>query len=434
MHDVYKSLTLSPYGVIYMARLTSWERFAVSDTTIDDKSEADTLAKSLVILQVSWLFLQCIARASQGRPLTILEVHTLVHAVCAMLMYGLWFKKPFDIRDATVVDSSGFADDLAWELLDMRITPDLVSTPSETSGLRVQISPSPPERSWILKVFGGSRGFRRPLSCREHEALVYCGEQFDDGQGSQNALGFRIITPSTGAVEVVCTLHPEQILQCGLGPSHEIGWHENWKIQSWSLTEKDVLRWNRAARARSKQTYDRPFAATSAMAAPNRGDTTRPMETVISTRSDNFQEGLADRYFRKINTELVFIVGLCSTMSVYGAIHLALWNFAFPSHAEMLLWKVSACTMVSPLGLGFALFSVVVIFRLLEKWELDELLDIPAVVDDIIATALQGFVALFILLFGFARVFIVVESFLSLRMVPVGVYEGITWADYIPHL
>ena len=101
MHNVIKTVTLSPHGVLNMARLSpsGWKRFDVSDITIQDKSKADTLAKVLVVLQVSWLFLQCVARASRSMPLTILEVHTLVHAVCAMLMYAFWFEKPLDIRD-----------------------------------------------------------------------------------------------------------------------------------------------------------------------------------------------------------------------------------------------------------------------------------------------------------------------------------------------
>lgn len=37
------------------------------------------------------------------------------------------------------------------------------------------------------------------------------------------------------------------------------------------------------------------------------------------------------------------------------------------------------------------------------------------------------------LLYIFSRLYIVVESFVSLRRVPIGVYETVTWAQYIPH-
>lgn len=33
-----------------------------------------------------------------------------------------------------------------------------------------------------------------------------------------------------------------------------------------------------------------------------------------------------------------------------------------------------------------------------------------------------------------ARVYIIVEAFISLRHVPSGVYLGMTWAQYIPHM
>lgn len=45
-----------------------------------------------------------------------------------------------------------------------------------------------------------------------------------------------------------------------------------------------------------------------------------------------------------------------------------------------------------------------------------------------------GVIFAFCILYPFGRVFIVVESFISLRHVPVGVYEGVGWAQYIPHL
>ncbi|KAH6687885.1 hypothetical protein F5X68DRAFT_239360 [Plectosphaerella plurivora] len=137
MHNDFKTLTLSPFYVLKMARkLSDWKPFVVSDTTIQDKSKADTLAKLLVVLQVSWLFLQCVTRAGQGRPLTTLEVHTLVHAVCAMLMYGLWFNKPLDIRDATVVavNRPEITDDLALELLRL---PGSIAPSFGENGLRL---------------------------------------------------------------------------------------------------------------------------------------------------------------------------------------------------------------------------------------------------------------------------------------------------------
>lgn len=113
--DVYDNvsyMTLTPAKVLDLAKTNSWEKFYVPDETIRDKSKADNLAKMLVILQVSWTLLQCISRQALGYPLTVLEVHTLVHAACAMLMYAFWFRKPLNIEDPSSVDC-GSAEDLA---------------------------------------------------------------------------------------------------------------------------------------------------------------------------------------------------------------------------------------------------------------------------------------------------------------------------------
>lgn len=50
---------------------------------------------------------QSLARKVHGYPLTLLELHTLVHVICAFAMYGLWFRKPLEIYEPTVVELSG---------------------------------------------------------------------------------------------------------------------------------------------------------------------------------------------------------------------------------------------------------------------------------------------------------------------------------------
>ncbi|KAK4940505.1 hypothetical protein LTR10_019379 [Elasticomyces elasticus] len=118
--DVYDNVpwaTLTPAGVLHFATKIGWERFSVGDQTIRDKSKADILAKVLVILQVSRSLFQCITRQASGYPLTVLEVHILVHAACAMLMYALWFRKPLDVGDPSSVDMSSAAENVALSLM-----------------------------------------------------------------------------------------------------------------------------------------------------------------------------------------------------------------------------------------------------------------------------------------------------------------------------
>jgi hypothetical protein len=41
---------------------------------------------------VLWMVLQCCIRAAMGLPLALLEIHTLIHALCALAMYAFWFQ------------------------------------------------------------------------------------------------------------------------------------------------------------------------------------------------------------------------------------------------------------------------------------------------------------------------------------------------------
>jgi hypothetical protein len=84
------TIILTTHGTRRLAERGMW--FHVSESTIKDKSKANTIQKALVLCQVSWMFLQCIIRKAYGLPLTILEVHTLVHVFCASLMYAFWLK------------------------------------------------------------------------------------------------------------------------------------------------------------------------------------------------------------------------------------------------------------------------------------------------------------------------------------------------------
>jgi len=70
---------------------------------IKDKSKSDLLTKVLVCFQASWMVVQCIARKSTGLPISLLELTTVMHVMCALLTYGMWFKKPQDVGFPTII-------------------------------------------------------------------------------------------------------------------------------------------------------------------------------------------------------------------------------------------------------------------------------------------------------------------------------------------
>jgi hypothetical protein len=94
--DANGPLTITPEGVLGLAK--RGQLLLIDESEISDKSKADILAKALVCFQVSWMLIQCIARKVVGYPLPIVELHTLVHVACALVMYGLWFKVSVPLR------------------------------------------------------------------------------------------------------------------------------------------------------------------------------------------------------------------------------------------------------------------------------------------------------------------------------------------------
>ncbi|KAI4198747.1 MAG: hypothetical protein LQ350_005070 [Teloschistes chrysophthalmus] len=101
---------LTPNVMTVLACLTSHEKALrdvlpwLSEEEIWDKSKANGLAKTIVCIQAAWFCTQCIARLGQGMPISLLELNTFAHAVCALLVYILWWNKPLDVHEPTVVD------------------------------------------------------------------------------------------------------------------------------------------------------------------------------------------------------------------------------------------------------------------------------------------------------------------------------------------
>ena len=82
--------TLTPEAVLLFARHGVF--FDVSSGEILDKSKANVLGKVLICIQVIWFAMQVIARLAAGYPLALIEIHTVVHVLCALVMYILWWE------------------------------------------------------------------------------------------------------------------------------------------------------------------------------------------------------------------------------------------------------------------------------------------------------------------------------------------------------
>ena len=149
-------------------------------------------------------------------------------------------------------------------------------------------------------------------------------------------------------------------------------------------------------------------------------------QQLVASHSRNWP---GDDLLRNVNGLVVGMI-LWLANFLYGAIHAAAWNEHFPSTAEKWLWRVSASYIGFCGGLWVALNYIVSsnprLNEFWEKWMDGEkkwwhnvLLGTPVLICGL------GLMV--------ARVYIVVEAFLSIRELPEKAYETPTWAQIFPH-
>ena len=101
---------------------------------------------------------------------------------------------------------------------------------------------------------------------------------------------------------------------------------------------------------------------------------------------------------------------------LFGGIHCAGWNFPFPSHAELIIWRVSS------------LIIVVVPCAL-----------VPPYVAAALGMDTIGIITVLVLFFGvviyvLARLTLFVEAFIALRHLPPGAYAVVEWSALLLHM
>lgn len=96
----------------------------------------------------------------------------------------------------------------------------------------------------------------------------------------------------------------------------------------------------------------------------------------------------------------------------FGALHLVGWDFYFPSRYEQLFWRISSvgCSVLPLIILGFSQLRVT---RKRER-------------------ALDNLAYCTIGIYSLCRLYMFIEMFISLRSIPLGVYQTPQWSQYFP--
>ncbi|KAK0199449.1 hypothetical protein DFS33DRAFT_234988 [Desarmillaria ectypa] len=70
----------------------------VLEAEIEEKCKADAFSKAIAIIQISWFVLQCLARRIQHLPIVPIEMSALAFSLVSIVLYMIWWYKPFDVQ------------------------------------------------------------------------------------------------------------------------------------------------------------------------------------------------------------------------------------------------------------------------------------------------------------------------------------------------
>ncbi|KAK0440193.1 uncharacterized protein EV420DRAFT_1731251 [Desarmillaria tabescens] len=127
---------------------------AIRSETIEDKNKGDALSKIVSIFQISWFIAQCIGRAVQHLPITLLEMTALAFSGFSMITYCLWWYKPLNVKYHISLDGS------VWS--ESRLTPETrihekSASPSAKNAMSFWSRLSmKPVMNGLLQFFGGA--------------------------------------------------------------------------------------------------------------------------------------------------------------------------------------------------------------------------------------------------------------------------------------
>ena len=132
-----------------------------------------------------------------------------------------------------------------------------------------------------------------------------------------------------------------------------------------------------------------------------------------------------DRDPRLHNLKMILIVSIPT--AAFSLLHLIAWHFEFPTEAELLLWRWTCVSMTILLGTycvteaasiiaeGYTTTGLTTLKGYKLRWPTNTLFFVP------------GF------LYMCARMIVLVEIVISLRLLPVGCFETVQWTQIIAH-
>jgi hypothetical protein len=400
--------TLTPRGVLLLARMKLLPN--LRKETIKCRRKVSSLAKALVCVQAAWIVVETIARKASGLPITLLELHTLAHAGCALAMYVAWWYKPQDVEEPLTIDISPSVAALLSSSDLRQIFPISFQTeeknntdcgpwqhliPTNNSGLRVIGSPS------------------REFTAQEIEQAI-------------KPSGIVMLLPDQSLEGL-----PFTCLPCSC-PSqiHATPKHLDKKEVETLVLLSQIL---------------------------NEKESTLSLHD-FNCRECRLTEEAANIKIRgnsagTSKSKVLLLLALLNLL--YGGIHATSWNSHFPTRIEQTIWRASAIIVGSSGAVGVAWNYLR--FKLQSKifhgwagakftvrvnrWGVPILgiytsfpYEMPRWKFVIFGMGWGTSVSILVIFNYLARMFLILEALISVRSLPIGAYATASWTNPLPHI
>ncbi|KAF5879104.1 uncharacterized protein Bfra_006309 [Botrytis fragariae] len=416
----YQRLTLTARGVNLLAECGHLPD--ITKREILDKSKADTMAKLLVILQAGWMLVQVIGRLVTGLPVTLLEVNTLGHVLCAFIIYLLWWHKPRSIMVPTKLEGDWVKPLCAYMYMSIQISgndskhPGILKRSWKDSELS-RFAYVPPVASDEIQEELGIQ--RTPSSLTPEKSHIFeinaaTTELYESAQRS--TFGFFVPSRSDLNANGSSKRDPDQT--------------ENTKYLLNASLEQ-LTRWQLAAKAiHTHPALRSRFTVNTIPASP--GQPTHQIhepliEQLVSLSAGNWP---GEDLLRSTGG-LVMGMTLWLASIAFGAVHAAAWYDYFPSLFEQWMWRASAVYIAFS---GLLWLCINGLARAIKP--VDQFWDrFLALKEHWGSYLVIGFLCTVCgIAYVVARIYLVVEAFISIRKLPVGAYGTPDWTMVVPHL
>ena len=351
----------------------------ISPEDIDERSKADIIAKMFVLSQITWFGLQVIGRLASKIPVTPIEIHTAIYVACTIAIYLMWIKKPYDVRSPILLSDPDVKDMGAFFNFFKFMTEVHTQAYTEYENARASYW-----KDRVVRAASNLLDYDSPPIPPVREPLATAVERYS--LLNTQPRSHETVPPSKDAQErILVALAPAALrglerLRKGEGASDELVNGQSWDFlrdTSEHLTIREV--WGGWST-----------------------DTGHQMS---------------------LDKGVHFLFNF-----LYGGCHLAAWaSSSFPTALEQSLWRGSAImlTLVPLWGSLWILWwnaarSKRRVLYFIRNGDLD------------IVVAPLFFVVF--LTYIFARSYLLVESLISLRLLPAGAFLSVNWTRYIPHI